>query len=217
MPTEPAPTEVNFPAPRGDAHGKVFVGGDLRPGTVLAGYRAGLFPMRQGDGQLAWWSPDPRGVILPGNLRVTRSLRKSLKHFEVRVDSAFDEVISACAQRPDDAYHWISDEIRSTYAELHRLGWVHSVEAWSQGELVGGLYGVAIGGLFCGESMFARRPDASKSALVALVSMLDRASDPWLVDVQWLTPHLRSLGANEVPQAEFEGLRAEAAAAKGPF
>src|SRR5690242_3407994 len=120
MPIEPAPTEVDFPATAGDEHGKVLVGGDLAPGTVLAGYRAGLFPMRQGDGQLAWWSPDPRGVLLPGHLRVSRSLRKSMRRFEIRVDTALDEVVTACAERPDEEYHWITDEIRAAYGELHR-------------------------------------------------------------------------------------------------
>ena len=217
MPTEPAATDVAFPATPGDEHGRVLVGGDLRPGTVLAAYRAGLFPMRQGDGQLAWWSPDPRGVLQPGHLRVSHSLRKSAHHFEIRVDTAFDEVIERCADRPKGEYHWITDEIRETYAELHRLGWVHSVEAWSDEELVGGLYGVSVGALFCGESMFQRRTDASKSALVALVGMLDATGQDWLIDVQWLTPHLASLGAVEVPRAEFLVLQGVAARAASPF
>ncbi|HET7688761.1 MAG TPA: leucyl/phenylalanyl-tRNA--protein transferase [Nocardioidaceae bacterium] len=217
MPTEPAPTSVNFPNTAGDEHGRVLVGGDLRPGTVLEAYRSGLFPMRQGDGQLAWWSPDPRGVLLPGRLRVSHSLRKSVRHFEIRVDTALDEVIEACASRPEGEYHWITDEIRATYGELHRLGWVHSVEAWADGELVGGLYGVSVGALFCGESMFQRRTDASKSALVALVELLDSTGAGWLVDVQWLTPHLASLGAVEVSRAEFLDLHAAAARAASPF
>jgi leucyl/phenylalanyl-tRNA--protein transferase len=217
MAHEPPSTDVQFPGGPGDEHGKVFVGGDLRAGTVLAGYRAGLFPMRQGDGQLAWWSPDPRGVILPGGLRVGRSLRKSCRHFEIQVDTALAAVIAACAERPADAYHWITDEIRATYGELGRLGWVHSVEAWTDGELVGGLYGVSIGALFCGESMFQRRTDASKAALVALVDRLDSAGDHWLIDVQWLTPHLASLGAVELPWVEFVERQAMAAAAPSPF
>jgi leucyl/phenylalanyl-tRNA--protein transferase len=217
MAQEPPPTDVQFPNGPGDEHGKVFVGGDLRPGTVLAGYRAGLFPMRQRDGQLAWWSPDPRGVILPGGLRVNRSLRKSARHFEIRIDTALPDVLARCAQRPDDAYHWITKEIRATYGELGRLGWVHSVEAWVADELVGGLYGVSIGALFCGESMFQRRADASKAALVALVELLDRGNDHWLIDVQWLTPHLASLGAVELPWADFAGRQALAAAAASPF
>lgn len=217
MPTEPAPTDVTFPTAPGDEHGRVFVGGDLRPGTVLAAYRAGLFPMRQVDGRLAWWSPDPRGVLLPGRLRVTRSLRKSQRHFDIRVDTALDDVIAACAQRPDGEYHWITEEIRQSYGELHRLGWVHSVEAWADGELVGGLYGVSVGALFCGESMFQRRTDASKSALVTLVDLLGSTGDTWLIDVQWLTPHLASLGATEVPRAEFLELQAVAAAGASPF
>jgi leucyl/phenylalanyl-tRNA--protein transferase len=184
---------------------------------VLAGYRAGLFPMRQGDGRLAWWSPDPRGVILPGGLRVRRSLRKSCRHFDIRIDTALPAVIAACAERPTDAYHWITDEIRASYGELGRLGWVHSVEAWVNEELVGGLYGVSIGSLFCGESMFQRRPDASKAALVALVDRLEGGSDQWLIDVQWLTPHLASLGAVELPWVEFVERQATAAATPSPF
>jgi leucyl/phenylalanyl-tRNA--protein transferase len=217
MPTEPAATDVVFPTSPGDEHGRVLVGGDLRPGTVLAAYRAGLFPMRQGDGQLAWWSPDPRGVLQPGHLRVSHSLRKTRRNFEIRVDTAFDRVVAACAERPQGEYHWITDEIRETYSELHRLGWVHSVEAWASGELVGGLYGVSVGALFCGESMFQRRTDASKSALVALVGLLDATGQDWLIDVQWLTPHLASLGAVEVPRAEFLVLQGAAAAGTSPF
>jgi leucyl/phenylalanyl-tRNA--protein transferase len=148
---------------------------------------------------------------------VSRSLRKSCRHFEIRIDTALSEVIAACAERPADAYHWITDEIRATYGELGRLGWVHSVEAWADDELVGGLYGVAIGAVFCGESMFQRRADASKAALVALVDWLDGASDRWLIDVQWLTPHLASLGAVELPWVDFIDRQAVAAAAPSPF
>ncbi len=217
MPTEPGPSTTVFPTTKGDEHGRVLVGGDLRPGTLLAAYRAGLFPMRQGDGRLAWWSPDPRGVLQPGHLRVSHSLRKSLRRFEIRVDTAFDAVIAACGERPDGEYHWITGEIREAYGELHRLGWVHTVEAWVDDELVGGLYGVSLGGLFHGESMFARRTDASKSALVALVGRLDTVGDAWLVDMQWLTPHLASLGATALTRDEFLVRRAEAAALPSPF
>lgn len=217
VPMEPARTDFAFPDGPGDEHGRVCVGGDLSPGTILAAYRAGLFPMRQGDGQLAWWSPDPRGALLPGGLRVSRSLRKSARTFEIRVDTALDAVIAACAVRPQGEYEWIDDDIRAGYGELHRLGWVHSVEAWQDGEMVGGLYGVAIGALFCGESMFARAPDASKSALVALVERLGAASEQWLVDVQWLTPHLASLGAVELPRPEFLARQRRAAAAPAPW
>jgi leucyl/phenylalanyl-tRNA--protein transferase len=157
MPTEPPVTSFHFdPASAPDERGKVTVGGDLRPGTVLAGYRAGLFPMRLGDGQLAWWSPDPRAVLVPGSVRVTRSLRQSQRRFATTVDQAFERVIAACAERGPDEYLWITDEVQAAYTELHQLGWAHSVETWAvdasgSRALVGGLYGVCIGGLFAGE------------------------------------------------------------------
>jgi leucyl/phenylalanyl-tRNA--protein transferase len=190
----------------------VGIGADLAPGTLLAAYRSGLFPMPARRGQMAWWSPDPRGIIPldPGSLRITRSLRRSCGRFELRVDTAFDEVISACADRRRPGA-WIDRRIVRAYCLLHRFGWAHSVEAWdSSGELVGGLYGVAIGGLFAGESMFHRSPDASKVALVGLVDML-RAATPdagsgRLLDVQWATPHLRSLGAVEVSRERYHRL-----------
>src|SRR5688572_11648251 len=179
VPTEPPPASIEFPAAAlADAKGKVFVGGSLEPGTLLAAYRSGLFPMRQGDGTLAWWSPDPRGILVPGELHIGHSLRRAVARYEVRVDTAFEAVVDACAERPEGEYHWITREIREAYAELHRLGWAHSVETWtpatadSEARLVGGLYGVAVGGLFGGESMFHRRPDASKVALVGLVKLL---------------------------------------------
>jgi leucyl/phenylalanyl-tRNA---protein transferase len=202
MPDEPPPSDFAFPpVTAADEHGRVVVGGDLEPGTLLAAYRAGLFPMRQGNGELAWWSPDPRGVLEPGALRVSHSLRRSRRHFEVRVDTAFDEVVAACAERAPGEYAWITAEIREAYGRLHRLGWAHSVETWTGGRLVGGLYGVAIGGMFGGESMFHRQPDASKVALIALMELLDGPGR--IVDVQWLTPHLASLGAVEVPRAQY--------------
>ena len=184
----------------------VAAGDDLEPGTLLAAYRIGLFPMGlgpQGSGTIGWWSPDPRGVIPVGALRVRRSLRKALDRFEVRVDSAFDEVVRRCADPSRDG-RWITEEIRAAYGVLHDLGWAHSVEAWQDGELVGGLYGVAIGGLFAGESMFHSVRDASKVALVALVERVHADGDPRrLVDVQWATDHLRRLGAQEWPREVY--------------
>jgi leucyl/phenylalanyl-tRNA--protein transferase len=194
------------------------VGADLEPGTLLAAYRRGLFPMpvpTEARGQpessvLAWWSPDPRGILPLDALRLTRSLRRSVPAFEIRIDTAFEPVIEACAdsRRPGA---WITDDIRTAYLRLHRLGWVHSVEAWSvpSGELAGGLYGVAIGGLFAGESMFHRVSDASKVALVGLVERL-RAGGASLLDVQWATPHLRRLGAVEVPRTRYLEMLADA-------
>jgi leucyl/phenylalanyl-tRNA--protein transferase len=185
-----------------DDAGIVAVGADLEAGTLLAAYRAGLFPMPVRRRTLAWWSPDPRGILPLDQLRVTRSLRRSCARYEVRIDTAFDAVIDACAD-PGRQHGWIDDRITEAYQRLHRLGWAHSVEAWTpEGELAGGLYGVAIGGLFAGESMFHRRTDASKVALVHLVELL-AAGGSTLLDVQWTTDHLRSLGAVDVPRAEY--------------
>jgi leucyl/phenylalanyl-tRNA--protein transferase len=179
----------------------VAVGADLAPATLLVAYRTGLFPMPV-QGYLAWWSPQPRGIVPLDGLRVSRSLRQSCRRYEIRVDTAFDEVVQACAD-PHRPHGWITDEFRRAYGELHRLGWAHSVEAWSaDGRLVGGLYGVAIGGLFAGESMFHRERDASQVALVALVDRM-RARGGVLLDVQWRTPHLASLGAVEVSRREY--------------
>lgn len=179
----------------------VGVGADLEPGTLLAAYRSGLFPMPT-ESALVWWSPDPRGVLPLDGLRVSRSLRKSCDLYEVRIDTVFADVVAACAS-PARPHGWISGEVQAAYVRLHELGWAHSVEAWSPaGELVGGLYGVAIGGLFAGESMFHRATDASKVALVELVRLL-REAGAALLDVQWLTPHLESLGAVEVSRDEY--------------
>ncbi|MDQ1375562.1 MAG: leucyl/phenylalanyl-tRNA---protein transferase [Actinomycetota bacterium] len=210
MPTEPEPSVWSLPPPEvADADGVVGTGADLEPGTLLAAYRSGMFPMPYGS-VLAWWSPDPRAVLPLEGLRISRSLRRSMHRYEVRIDTAFEQVIDGCAdlRRPSG---WISPEIWAAYVRLHRLGWAHSVEAWSldDGELVGGLYGVAIGGLFAGESMFHRRTDASKAALVALVERMRSRGMP-LLDVQWCTPHLESLGAVDIPRAEYLELLAGA-------
>jgi leucyl/phenylalanyl-tRNA--protein transferase len=180
----------------------VGIGADLAPGTLLAAYRGGLFPMRLGaNGPLAWWSPDPRGVIPLDGLHVSRSLRRSCARFEIRVDDAFEDVMRGCAD-PRRPHGWIDDEFIDAYVALHDLGWAHSVETWSGGELVGGVYGVAIGGLFAAESKFHRTRDASKVALVALVDLL-RAGHATLLDVQWTTPHLVSLGAVDIARDEY--------------
>src|SRR4051794_34496829 len=218
MPNEPAPSRWTFPPAEAviGVEGEVIgVGADLEPGTLLAAYRAGLFPMPlsttgRAARKIAWWSPDPRAVLPLDGLRVSRSLRKSCGRFEVRVDTAFADVIEACAD-PGRPGAWITGEIRRAYTELHRLGWAHSVEAWdaSTGALAGGLYGVSIGGLFAGESMSPRATDASKVALVHLVELL-REGGASLLDVQWETPHLASLGVVPVSRAEYYGLLAEA-------
>ena len=171
------------PAGTADEHGVVGVGADVDPGTLLTAYRSGVFPMPlEPGGPMAWWSPDPRGVLQPSDLVVSRSLRNSCRRFETRVDTAFDEVGEACAD-PGRERGWIDDRIIDAYRLLHGLGWAHSVEAWDDDGLAGGLYGVAIGGLFAGESMFHQRTDASKVALVGLVDLL--GSGPGrLIDVR---------------------------------
>jgi leucyl/phenylalanyl-tRNA--protein transferase len=206
---EPAPSQFWFPdAMEADENGIVGAGADLEPGTVLLAYRSGVFPMPlQRDDVIAWWSPDPRGVIPLDGLRVSRSLRRSARRFEIRIDSAFDEVIDTCAD-PNRPGRWISAAVRDAYVRLHELGWAHSVECWSldDGTLAGGLYGVAVGGLFAGESMFHRATDASKVALVALVERMQddgTGGAGRLLDVQWLTPHLESVGAIEVSRLDY--------------
>ncbi|WP_109473007.1 leucyl/phenylalanyl-tRNA--protein transferase [Ornithinimicrobium cavernae] len=210
MPIEPAPTQWNLDLGQAQpGEDLVGVGADLEPGTLLAAYRSGIFPMGlgvHGGGVLGWWSPDPRGVLFPEDLRVSRSLRRSCAGFEFRVDSAFEEVLAACAA-PDRPGRWITPAIARAYTELHRLGWAHSVETWRDGELVGGLYGVAVGGLFAGESMFHRATDASKAALVHLVSLVSPTKA--LIDVQWRTEHLATLGVTEVSRTAYTRLLAE--------
>ena len=185
-----------------DEHGFVGAGADDEPGTLLAAYRSALFPMPlEGGDVLGWWSPDPRGVLELDNLHVSRSLRRSMRHFEFRVDSAFDEVVAGCAE-PTRPHGWIDDRIKRAYRRLHELGWAHSVETWCDGELVGGLYGLGIGGLFAAESKFHHRTDASKAAVVALATGLVD-DHPRLIDVQWRTDHLASLGVTEIPRSRY--------------
>lgn len=196
-----------LPDPEDADHvGLAGVGADLEPATLVAAYRNGLFPMPLGDDDTAtfgWWSPDPRGIIPLDGLRISRSLWKATKRFEIRVDTAFADVVRACAD-PRREGGWINDAISAAYSRLHELGWAHSVEAWSPetGELAGGLYGVAIGGLFAGESMFHWRTDASKVALVGLVDRLE-AGGGVLLDCQWQTRHLSSLGCVAIPRSEY--------------
>jgi leucyl/phenylalanyl-tRNA--protein transferase len=205
VPVEPPPSEWDFPGPERfhPEDDLVATGADLEPGTVLEAYRRGLFPMPIGGRRapMAWFSPVRRGVLAPGDLRVSRSLRRSARDFEIRVDTACAEVIDACAD-PRRPQGWIDDRIRAAYLRLHSLGWVHSVETWRAGRLVGGLYGVAVGGLFAGESMFHHETDASKVALLGLVALLDDGQDR-MVDTQWQTPHLASLGVAEVSRADY--------------
>ncbi|MEQ6902966.1 leucyl/phenylalanyl-tRNA--protein transferase [Nocardioides sp. YIM 152588] len=184
----------------------IALGADLEPGTVLAAYRAGLFPMPEDRRTIGWWSPARRGVLPLDRLHVSRSLRRSRRDFEVTVDAAFDEVVDGCAD-PGRPHGWIDRRIKQAYAELHRLGWAHSVEVWREGRLAGGLYGIGIGGLFAGESMFHRERDASKVALVGLVELLAAdehgAAGHRLIDVQWSTEHLASLGVVERTRSSY--------------
>jgi len=186
-------------------------GADLDPSTLIDAYCRGLFPMPVSGlpEVLGWWSPDPRGVLPLDNLRVTRSLRQSAKKFDVRMDTCFEDVMLACGDpRREDG--WITRDFVDAYTALHRLGWAHSIEVFNaDGALVGGLYGVRIGAFFAGESMFHRERDASKVGLMALVSLM-RDSRMLLLDTQWATPHLESLGVIDMPRTEYLKRLAEA-------
>lgn len=186
------------------------VGADLEPGTLLAAYVTGCFPMPLNRRQIGWFSPNPRGILRPDRLRITRSLRQSVRRYEVTVDQAFDEVIAGCAD-PSRPAGWIDQRIMRAYRRLHHMGWAHSVEVWDDEGLAGGLYGVTFGRVFAGESMFHRRRDASKVALVHLVDLVG-TEPPALIDVQWATPHLASLGAEECSRHQYLDLVASALA-----
>jgi leucyl/phenylalanyl-tRNA--protein transferase len=207
-----------FPAPeRADRSGLLAVGGDLRPARLLAGYRRGIFPWYSEGQPILWHSPDPRFVLLPERLHVSRSLEKVLRRgtYSLRADTAFDAVVEGCAEapRPGQDGTWITPEMRAAYGTLHRMGHAHSVEAWKEGQLVGGLYGVAVGRLFFGESMFSRAPDASKAAFASAARALF-AAGCLLIDCQVETEHLAHFGAEEVPRRRF--LRLLAAGIDGP-
>lgn len=204
VPIEPPPTPWQFTDPEIVPDDLIGLGADLEPGTLLAAYRQGLFPMPLGkDEPMGWFSPEMRGVLPLDGMHVSRSLRRACGRFEIRVDTAFLEVVDGCAD-PSRSGRWIDADIRAAYSRLHDLGWAHSVEAWRDGVLAGGLYGVAIGGLFAGESMFHRVRDASKVALVGLRDLLrDEYADRRLVDVQWQTDHLASLGVVEIPRSVY--------------
>jgi leucyl/phenylalanyl-tRNA--protein transferase len=216
MPVYRLDDRLVFPPPeRGPRRGPIAVGGDLRPERLLLAYSMGIFPW-QGD-PLHWHSPDPRMVLLVDELRVTRSLAKTLRrgHFRFTLDRAFTDVMVACASvpRPGQDGTWITPQMVDSYTELHRRGVAHSAEAWDGAELVGGLYGLSLGAAFFGESMFARRRDASKAAFVTLMHQLGRWRIP-LVDCQVYTLHLAAFGATEWPRREF--LAALAAALEKP-
>lgn len=213
---------VRFPDPlhAPDDQELLAVGTSLGIDLVLAGYRAGLFPMPfgvpgstalRGQARIGWWSPNPRGILPPGGLRVTRSLRRSVGRFRYSIDTAFETVVRGCAN-PERPHGWIDVAMLDLYLRLHESGFAHSIEVWQPGrdELAGGLFGVEIGGLFAAESMFHRCTDSSKAAVVELVSQLAGTSDEHLIDVQWLTPHLASLGAVAVPRPRYVELLDEA-------
>jgi leucyl/phenylalanyl-tRNA--protein transferase len=202
------PPDTPFPDP-GDAetepNGLLAVGGDLTPRRLLEAYKAGCFPWFSDDQPILWWSPDPRMVLFPGELQVSRSLRKTLRRgrFQVSTDQAFADVIRGCAgPRRDGDGTWLLPEMIAAYSELHRLGLAHSVEVWQDGKLVGGLYGVSLGKAFFGESMFSRATDASKVALVLLTELCRQAGFAF-IDCQVYTEHLHRLGAREIPRPEF--------------
>ena len=186
-------------------NGLLAAGGDLSPERLLRAYRLGIFPWFSAGEPILWWSPDPRTVLFPGDLRIARSMAKTLRKadFEVRADSAFEQVIQACGEpRSRQTGTWITAEMQTAYTRLHRLGVAHSIETWRGDELVGGLYGVALGRVFFGESMFSRVTDASKIALVHLVRQL-QAWGFELIDCQMHTPLLASFGARQIPRAQF--------------
>lgn len=204
-----------FPDPRdASPEGIVAYGGDLSPSRLMLAYRKGIFPWYSKGDPILWWSPDPRLIMNLDDFRLRRSLKKKLKAFEIRFDTAFEAVMRECAtiNRPGQKGSWILDEVVEAYSVLHAMGYAHSVEAYQGGKLVGGLYGIVVGGVFCGESMFARVSDASKAAFAALVEHLQaRGFD--FIDCQVPTEHLKSLGAVEVAR-EYFLMRLEAALPK---
>jgi len=201
---DPGPCLWDLPNPAMAEPGTdlVGIGADLNPSTLLQAYRSGLFPMDVETGVLGWWSPDPRGVLPLDALRISRSLRSATRQYEVTINRAFAEVITACAKLPRPS-GWITEPFINAYCALHRMGWAHSVETWYHGELVGGLYGVQIGGLFAGESMYHLKRDASKVALCTLVDALNDGEADRLLDVQWRTDHLASLGAVAISRQQY--------------
>lgn len=197
--------ELAFPDPmEADENGIVAFGGDLSPSRLLLAYRSGIFPWYSVGDPILWWSPDPRFILPLEDFKLRKSLQKRRKHFEIRFDTAFSKVIRACAAvpRPGQEGTWLLPEMIEAYETLHAMGHAHSVEAWQEGKLVGGLYGVAVGGVFCGESMFAYVSDASKAALASLVERL-KTKGFEMIDAQVPTEHLKSLGAVEVSREMF--------------
>lgn len=188
-----------------DPPGLLAAGGELEPEWLLAAYRQGIFPWYCAGEPILWWSPDPRLVLVPSRMKISRSLGRTLRQhrFEIRFDTAFSDVVVACAApREPGAGTWITEEMQAAYRRMHELGYAHSVETWHEGSLVGGLYGIGLGRAFFGESMFSRRTDASKVALAHLARYLESRNFA-VIDCQMKTAHLISLGAFEIPRAEF--------------
>ena len=198
----------------------VILGADLKPETVIDSYQHGIFPMHievANKRQIGWWSPQQRGILPLNKINISKSLQKSIKKFHVSFDQAFDQVIDGCGddKRPQG---WINKEIKIAYKKLFELGYVHSVEVWNKkDELVGGLYGVEVKGLFAGESMFHKETDASKTAMVYLVNKLNEAGGERIFDVQWQTPHLKSMGVIEIPRKKYLSLLPEVMKTKPAF
>lgn len=219
MPVYSLPTQHIFPpVSHAEEDGLLAVGGDLDPARILRAYAQGIFPWYSGRSPILWWSPDPRMVLFPGELRISKSMQQVLRKgmFQVTVDQDFPAVIQACARTPRAGQKgtWLGKDMQRAYTELHRLGHAHSVEVWQEGRLVGGLYGVALGTVFCGESMFSHASNASKVGLITLVAAL-REHGFGLIDCQVHTSHLESLGAKEIPRAAFLELLTRGAAEQG--
>ena len=194
----------NFPNPSlADPDGLLAVGGNLEPETLLSAYQQGIFPWFDEDTPILWWSPDPRAILEFDNLYISKRLARTIRtnKFQVTFDQNFDAVVKGCTYRPEEGT-WITPEVANAYGEFHRRGHAHSVEVWQQGVLVGGLYGVAIGGLFAGESMFSTVSDASKIVLVALVSKL-KEKGYQLLDLQIINEHTSTMGATEIPRDDY--------------
>lgn len=210
--------EIAFPHPEGAEDGIVAVGGDLRPERLLLAYESGIFPWFSENEPIIWWSPDPRFVLLPDHLKVSKSMQQLLKrqHFKVTFDISFEAVIDACAAKPREGQEgtWITQDMKEAYIALHQQGWAHSVEVWNtKGELAGGLYGVSLGSCFFGESMFHHESNASKYGFIVLVNTLKEKGFT-LIDSQVHTSHLESLGAQEIPRTSFLQLLSRALDAK---
>ncbi|MGL4172472.1 MAG: leucyl/phenylalanyl-tRNA--protein transferase [Actinomycetota bacterium] len=225
FPIEPPPSQWLWDITPTPGEDLVAVGGDLAPGTLLSAYRRGLFPMGTGAAgapPMGWWCPEWRGILPVSGIHVSRSLRRTRRRFSVTVNHAFDAVLAGCAD-PNRSGRWITTEVAVAYQTLHRMGWAHSIECWRGDQLAGGLYGIAVGGLFAGESMFHREADASKVAVVALAEIVQEAwrSDPpgtpaRLVDVQWRTSHLASLGVVAIPREVYAARLAQSLSLSPP-